>query len=76
MPQDDRGLEAIFASPQLPRLSSVNTCGTRLTREGVGRVKAVVAERWERGQETTVGGVYCWVYTDYDERIITYEAPA
>jgi hypothetical protein len=68
----DRGLEGLITSPNLPRLSSVNAWGTRLTPEGARHFKALASERWERHKEAAEGAVYCWIYTDYDERIITY----
>ncbi len=68
----DRGLEGLITSPNLPRLSRVNAWGTRLTLEGTQRFKVLASERSERHDETAAGATYCWIDTDYDERIITY----
>jgi Leucine Rich repeat len=69
----DQGLEAIVVSPQLARLSSLTAWETRLTQEGARRIKALAIERWERGRNLTSPPPYCSIFTDYDERIITYE---
>jgi hypothetical protein len=68
----DQGLESLIASPNLLRLSSVTAWGTRLTPEGARRFRALAAERWERRKDTAKGATYCSIYTDYDERLITY----
>jgi hypothetical protein len=68
----DAGLEALIASPYLSRLSSVNAWGTRLTREGSRRVAALAEERRQRARENAEPMVHFWMFTDYDERIITY----
>jgi Leucine Rich repeat len=68
----DRGLEALVLSPQLSRLSSLTAWETRLTQVGAHRLKDLAKERWERSRRLTPVPVYCWIYTDYDERIITY----
>jgi hypothetical protein len=68
----DRGLEAIVLSPQLTRLSSLTAWETRLTKEGARRLKDLAKERWERSRRLSPVSAYCWVYTDYDDRIITY----
>jgi hypothetical protein len=69
----DQGLVAILASPHLTRLSSLTAWETRLTREGAQRLKALATERWERGRARTPPLPYCSIFTDYDERLITYE---
>jgi hypothetical protein len=68
----DQGLEAIVVSPQLIRLSSLTAWETRLTRQGAQRFKALAKDRWERSRKFNPAAAYCWIYTDYDERIITY----
>jgi hypothetical protein len=68
----DAGLEAIVASTHLPRLSKLTAWKTRLTREGLARVKAAAAEAWERRKAAAEGAPYCWINSDYDERVITY----
>ena len=70
----DAGLEALVASAHLPRLSSLTAWKTCLTREGLSRVKAAAAKAYERRQVTLAGARYCWVHSDYDERLITYES--
>jgi hypothetical protein len=69
----NQGFEALVASPYLAQLSSITAWGTRLTRAGLERVKAAAAEEWERRRVTDPGAINCWVHTDYDERVITYE---
>lgn len=69
----DRGLAAIVTSPYLTRLSSITAWGTRLSREGASQVKALAQEQWESRTVNTLGAALCWIHTDYDERIITYE---
>ena len=69
----DRGLKAIITSPYLTQLSSVTAWGTRLSREGASLLKALAQEQWERRKANQPGPVLCWIYTDYDERTITYE---
>jgi len=68
----DSGLEALADSPHLIQLSSLTAWKTRLTRDGLGRVKAAAARQWERRQAKIPGARCCWIYSDYDERIITY----
>ncbi len=68
----DQGLEAIVGSPQLSRLSSLTAWETRLTREGARRIKDLAKDRWERSRKLNAAVTYCWIFTDYDERIITY----
>jgi Leucine Rich repeat len=68
----DVGLEAILASPHLSRLSSLTVWETRLTQDGARRIKALAAERWERSRKLISPSPYCSIFTDYDERIITY----
>ena len=68
----DAGLEALVASAHLPRLSSLTAWKTRLTQAGLIRVKAAAARQWERRKATAPGAPLCWIYTDYDERIITW----
>ena len=46
--------------------------GTRLTREGAGRVKALAEERWQRARANAEPAISLWLHTDYDERLITY----
>jgi hypothetical protein len=71
-PVGDQGLAAIVASPRLTRLSSLTAWETRLTPQGAQRIKALAKERWERSQKLTSAPAYCSIFTDYDERIITY----
>jgi hypothetical protein len=68
----DRGLEAIVLSPRLARLSSLTAWETRLTPQGARRLKTLVKERWENRQKLVSAPAYCWIFTDYDQRIITY----
>ncbi|HTP08473.1 MAG TPA: hypothetical protein VMP08_09490 [Anaerolineae bacterium] len=69
----DRGLEGLVTSPNLPWLANINAWGTRLTSEGARRCKALANEQWASRQGTAESAAHCWIDTDYDERIITYE---
>jgi hypothetical protein len=68
----DQGLEAIMISPQLTRLTSLTAWETRLTREGALRIKDLAKARWERSRKLNPAAPYCWIFTDYDDRLITY----
>ncbi len=38
------------------------------------RLKALAREQWERRNAENPGAPLCWIHTDYDECIITYES--
>jgi hypothetical protein len=68
----NQSLEMVILSTPLARFSNQFAWETCLTQVGARRLKTLANERWKRSRKLNAATPYCWVFTDYDERTITY----